>query len=318
MFTVSAEKFIEYVNDEASLEILINDKFIKIKKIPVSFTVTDNTCNLNYGFSIDKSTYKTEKRFLSKLKKLGLSNTVIVNKINSFDNIAEYEEDVKFKNADMEYLLNKYADCNIFALCAYYCDNHISKEDARSALDSLIADNKNYLFLCYEKFKSKYKLPPFETLYQDVKQECLKSGANAFICDKVYEKKTKYHHPRDLFWHFYNTIGHEIDSTEYLKQLIQIKNDFSVLAILEQNKYSLLKNFLISTEITFCTHCTKGSLQIVYKFALNDITKKWLLSFKTDYDFYSAGYELQDLAFYKDNKLRFSSCSHERHHDDIK
>ena len=51
-------------------------------------------------------------------------------------------------------------------------------------------------------------------------------GNITFICDKVYEKKTKYHHPRDLFWHFYNTIGHEIDSTEYLKQLIQIKNDF--------------------------------------------------------------------------------------------
>ena len=42
-------------------------------------------------------------------------------------------------------------------------------------------------------------------------------------------------------------------------------------------------------------------------------TKKWLLQFDTDYDIDP----FEDLAFYKENTLLFSSCTHEGYHEDF-
>jgi len=47
---------------------------------------------------------------------------------------------------------------------------------------------------------------------------------------------------------------------------------------------------------------------INYYFKLNDETKKYLLKFDNDFCLEP----LEDLAIYKDNELKFYSCTHER------
>ena len=47
-----------------------------------------------------------------------------------------------------------------------------------------------------------------------------------------------------------------------------------------------------------------------YYFDLNDETKKFLLKFKNDFKIKG---NLYDLAFYKNNELIFSSCTHEQY-----
>ena len=80
----------------------------------------------------------------------------------------------------------------------------------------------------------------------------------------------------------------------------------------EENE--VLYENLIKKEIGFSNHCTEtGSLLLTYYFKLNNQTKAWLSQFKTDYDLNG----LEDLAFYKNGKIMFSSCTHERFHTDL-
>ena len=48
---------------------------------------------------------------------------------------------------------------------------------------------------------------------------------------------------------------------------------------------------------------------IIYYFKLNDLTKKYLLQFKSDFDLV----DLEDLVLYQNDKELFSSCTHERY-----
>lgn len=50
----------------------------------------------------------------------------------------------------------------------------------------------------------------------------------------------------------------------------------------------------------------------MFYFALNEQTTAWLAQFEHDYQFT----KLEDLAFYKGDKLLFSSCTHEGFHND--
>ena len=43
-------------------------------------------------------------------------------------------------------------------------------------------------------------------------------------------------------------------------------------------------------------------------FSFNEETKKYLLKYNSDFDLVG----LEDLALYKDNKIKFSSCTHEK------
>ena len=70
-----------------------------------------------------------------------------------------------------------------------------------------------------------------------------------------------------------------------------------------------LRDYCIKYEISFFNEVTESSrLMINYYFPLNENTKKYLLKFKTDFDLK----ELQDLTIYKNNKVKFYSCTHEK------
>lgn len=100
----------------------------------------------------------------------------------------------------------------------------------------------------------------------------------------------------------------------------ELKNDrLLFLNALSQNnkalpidfiKNKVLRDNLIKYEISFQNHCTtSGCLMINYYFKLNGETKELLRNYKNDFEIDINS--LEDLALYKDDELKFSSCTHE-------
>lgn len=136
------------------------------------------------------------------------------------------------------------------------------------------------------------------------------SDGNSFFCDEFMRGKTKHIAPKE-FWHLY----HSVDFVEACAYQLEQQKKFPQThpAGWEAESIPALKGALISTETTFVWRCTiSGGLT----FKLNDETKAWLLTHKDDYDFGEKDNYLQDLALYKGDKILFSSCTHEKFHED--
>ncbi len=93
----------------------------------------------------------------------------------------------------------------------------------------------------------------------------------------------------------------------------ECKNETPTAEELEQERFLALKPYVISVTGSNSWHCTTtGGFYKIFRFRLTEETKIWLLQYKTDYDLV----DLEDLAFYKGEKLLFSSCTHEGFHCD--
>lgn len=225
----------------------------------------------------------------------------------------------------MNYLINLYNDCDTFSLTLSKTISTITKPEKEKLLSKAILEEKEFLKTYYDQISKeelkKYKLPEYESLFNDVLFEVenfyselrdkdfnklIFKKKSPFICDHV-GKSTKYSKPQNFIWHLYHNIQHVLMSIDELNKM-EILEEFDYDGLnLEENSY--LKNNVSRFEYTYNTHCTSGPLQLVYYFRLNEETKKWLLNFKDDYDLENS--ILQDLAFYKNNELKFSSCTHE-------
>ncbi len=251
---------------------------------------------------------------------------LFVDTVAGYRSLEEYQKAMEFRNASMEYLLEKYSDCDTFALCGFF-HGKLSKTASKKILAAAEERGEEYLRRVYEKVRGEYALEPFETLYQNIRRECeafekthkkkymRKYGffSNSFICDHVGED-TRYDEPRALFWHAYHQMGTYIDYRQELEDLVRNGKKTHPSGVLNRKAYEGLKPDYIGYEITYATHCTSGPLQRQLYFRLTDNAKAWLRTHKDDYDF---EVPLQDLAFFKNGKLRFSSCTHEGFHDDI-
>lgn len=223
------------------------------------------------------------------------------------------------KKIAMSELLEILKKCDSFSLTTTIDNISITKEDKHKIMTITKRQHKEFLLKEYNKLNE--NLLPFENLYQEIEKECLsfsekykekylkKHGffENSFICDHVGQE-TKYKEPLSFFWRFYHTLGMELDYEVYLDDLIQKNNKLKPLAKLKDD---LLKSNLINYEISFQNHCTESSvLMINYYFYLNEDTRAWLLQFKSDFDLSD---EFEDLAFYQNGELKFSSCTHEKY-----
>lgn len=220
----------------------------------------------------------------------------------------------------MQELLEKFKDSEMFSLTGDISGVKITVNDKFQVLKEIKEVNKDCLRKQYNDLKERVLLIPFDELYQEIEKECLifkeqykakylkKYGIfnNSFIGDHV-EKDTKYYNPPGYFWSFYHSVGLNLDREEYLDELIKENNQLTPLDIIGDK---VLKDNLVKYEISFFNHCTERSiLMINYYFYLNEDTKKWLLQFTNDFEITG---NLEDLAFYKNGEIVFSSCTHEQ------
>lgn len=209
----------------------------------------------------------------------------------------------------MQELLEKFESCEMFSLTGDISRVKITDNDKFQTLKEIKEVNKEYLHKQYNDLLEQKILIPFDELYEEIEKECLlfkEKYGNSFICDQV-GKSTKHHNPYGYFWHFYHLVSLNLERENYLDELIKTNNN---LKPLDKIKNEVLKNNLIKYELSFQNNCTESSiLMINYYFYLNEDTKKWLLQFANDFEIIG---NLQDLAFYKNEKVVFSSCTHEQ------
>lgn len=221
----------------------------------------------------------------------------------------------------MKDLLDRVKNCNLFSLSAELKQEYVSEEEGKRALCNIQKMHKEELRKLYNRFALHYQLDPFEKIYTTIQNECLQFEKDykreymetygffqcSFFADLVGEE-TKYNEPQDLFYHFYSALSHERDMEHSLENLYEQLWDEKPLDILEQEMYSSIKPYLTRYEISFMTPCTEGPLVKNLFFQCNERTKSWLSQFSSEFEIPG---ELQDLAFYKDDTLVYSCCTHE-------
>lgn len=116
-------------------------------------------------------------------------------------------------DTSMQYILDKFGQCNIFSLTSALQVKSIPATDKKRLLDENLNDEKQYLLDRYEYFSQNEHLSvDFETMFNDIVKECehfcedIKNssfpitarfnGTSPFICDHV-GKDTKYSEPPD-------------------------------------------------------------------------------------------------------------------------
>ncbi len=223
-------------------------------------------------------------------------------------------------------LLLIYSDADMFSLTGPFLDNSsferfkLSQKEGEEILTEICNINKEHLRCHYNSFndEAKNSLPSFDELYRNIDKECqefqkrFENGdlidQSPYICDH-FGLDTIYDKPTNL-WHFYHDI--QMYNNTFKKTIEDlIANDIERPIDFDFKKpilAPLYKN-LVKAKTTFSWHCTTSSnLSIVYYFKFDEFGRYWLNQFNTVYDIQP----LEDLAFYKNNELLFSSCTHER------
>lgn len=316
---------------EPELTLVMSEDLSEQKLIADGFTVSFEDGKEKTFKSFDET-----EEYLKRIGAIKDGEIHVVSFGDGYKTLDEYEEAKAFEHIGMEGLLLKYGvTADSFSLSCPYGDGfdkdhpfgtvYIDEDAAKTALAELKR-------VQYETAKSQFELisdaereelPPFDELYNDIGEEFAaylkkhrkkaeKNDGNTFFCDEFARGRTKYTAPQEL-WHIY--MAHDfIGACGFLLKKMGANTIMRPLDYeLRQDINKALKDNLIRTEITFCTHCTVSSqLSKVFYFRLNEKTSEWLSRFSTDYDLE----ELQDLAFYGDGKILFSSCTHERFHCD--
>lgn len=204
----------------------------------------------------------------------------------------------------MQKILNKFGDCNIFSLTGRASKYNITEKEFLEALNKVKEKEKQRI---YNYYKDNFeKASDFDKLYEEIEKECYafinekKASYDAFITDEVGET-TKY---GMFFYEFYSGIEWNIEREKEQKEYC-INNGKNPLEQIP----SELKKYFKYYEVSFSNQVTvSGGLMINYYFELNDETKKYLLKYRNDFSLTG----LEDLALYKDNEVKFYSCTHER------
>ena len=202
-------------------------------------------------------------------------------------------------------VLDKFSECNKFSLTTGVPNDSkiITEEEYVEAVDNLKKLYKERLLKYYNE--SNINNPSFETLYNDIEEECYNYIKNNKPIDLEICKTTKYGQDNYYFYYrFYFDITFrircEMNKEKYL---------FSDKSLVLDSLPKVLKDNCVSYEVSHYNNVTICELLLVnYYFKLNEETKKYLLKYHDIYDFD----ELDDLALYKDDEVLFTSCTHEQ------
>ena len=290
----------------------------------VGYDVYINEKNKSY------KSYKTLIKALTALQMIDGESVSLLSINDNFDTVEDYVSDVEFNNLDMKGLIEKYATADSFELVLPYGNNYsmqnplgtvaLKEEHGKESIKILENEFMQKIASAYANLSEEQKqsLPKYDELIKDITEEInaqikKAKGKMVFMCDRVSQGKTKYAQPIEFFWHAYFNLQFIIDRKAEVIKMQDLPDKIPLDLELDDKNNKPLKDNLISITPTFVTHCTtSGALSKVFKFKLNDATKQWLMRFKDDYNI--EGFE--DLAFYKGEKLLFSSCTHEGFHSD--
>lgn len=224
----------------------------------------------------------------------------------------------------MERILDIYHDCDSFSLSLAKPITSVSSQAKAELADEFKASEKERMREYYNHYletEDFSNLADYDTLFDEVfaeatefyaqfegkeVHELIAQKVDPFLCDYV-GKTTKYDKPFNFFWHLYHTCQNIIMNADSLKEL-PVEEAFADL-VFEDDFNKPLKAHLLKVKYTYSSHCTIGPLQLIYHFKLNDQTKAWLNQFEDDYALEDSDFE--DLAIYKNDEIKFSSCTHE-------
>lgn len=214
----------------------------------------------------------------------------------------------------MKKLLSKYKDCNVFSLSERYSYldlasgdyryYYLNDDEASEVVKKLEDETYSRLKELYKKNKLGYD---FDDLYDDIIDECM-SANDRFIADCVIKGQTKYKNEGPI-WMMYHDINDMLFLKRTFLELASKGKENRICELFDTFEYSVLRKNIISSEVKFNNHATVGPLFRTYYFRLNDETKEWLLLRESVFDFRD---DLQDLALYIDDKIVYSSCTHEQ------
>lgn len=208
----------------------------------------------------------------------------------------------------MKEILEKFSECNLFSLSHHYENYNIQKKEVTKITEDLKRFNREE---CYRQLSYNKDIKPssYDKLINDVEKELSKSKK------RTTQEERKYFD--NGLWHIYHSFYMQKEQIQILEQLQNSKVEYKSIVEYDE-KYKELIPFVKKKELAFYTHCTVGPLFETFYFELNDITKEWLLKYKSVFDFNAdEPTDLQDLALYKDEELKFSSCTHERYRSDM-
>lgn len=237
---------------------------------------------------------------------------------------AEYYERLAFDKLDMAGIVEKYLPlADSFSLTAAYGEYNVTEELAARALKKMretsYKDAERQFMLVSEEERS--KLPSFKTIYSDIEKEyseyCRENSAlieanDGYACFSDIFSGNRIYSSVDELRHAYAEVDFAGTCEYVLEKLKKCERTRPLDEELDGAENACLKENLINIEVTFDWHCTRGELSKVFYIKSNDKTVEWLKKFKSDYDLG----ELEDLAFYKNGKTLFSSCTHEKFHVD--
>jgi hypothetical protein len=193
----------------------------------------------------------------------------------------------------MPEILEKYKECDMFSLTGVASGYRITKEEFFKALKNKKEEDINRLKKVYSiNNLSKKGYPDFDKLYLEIESECKKQNKIVKSSDPV-------------LWQFYHDIGINLELTNEEEKHFSSTGKEPIEQVPQE-----LREDLLHYEVSFYNVVTETSqLLINYYFSLNTKTKEYLLKFKNDFELE----DLDDLALYKDNKVEFYSCTHEKY-----
>lgn len=244
----------------------------------------------------------------------------------------------------MKDILEKYSDCDMFSLTGEIYNYNITEKEYLDALKAIKNKQKKEIKNFYDEHKSEFEsYPSFEELYSDIEKECYEYNSEENkkrYLEEKFDKRFYYEYKkmlmsdkkikkiRENFFHCSFIVDEVGKTTKYGNGCTRLFRIFySRISMLidrenEKNNFCFndgkepikqvprkLRDYCLKYEISFFNEVTESSrLMINYYFPLNENTKKYLLKYKTDFDLQ----ELQDLTIYKNNKVKFYSCTHEK------
>ncbi len=234
----------------------------------------------------------------------------------TFPTISDYEEQLAFDRIDMKGLIEKYGEiADSFELvCPFDNDQFLSESDGDAVFREVSEYEWQHLQMLRIDAKRENKgIAPLSSYVKRV-QEIIDGNPEEHEFALFDYAETLPPAVAELVYAIYNR---EILLRELSEDLSALARNVKKLPIeieLSQEELSPLKPFLLSVRLSCVWHCTtSGQLHKIFRFRLTEETKRWLLRFPTDYDLQP----LEDLAFYRGEKILFSSCTHEEFHIDL-